>query len=209
MSTDELPEAKIRALGQTAGAAGPSARERIVGEAFVLFYAEGIRAVGVDLLISRSGVAKATFYRHFASKNDLVVAYLERRRAAMLSWLTEEVAARAERPEERLLAIFDALADLFADPDFRGCAVHNTVVEAGPDSPAVLEGARAHQADLERYVVGLATEAGLPAPVDVAARWGLLIDGAFVGAHRTGPHAAAVARAAAEHLLAGSAATAR
>jgi AcrR family transcriptional regulator len=210
MSTGELPEARMRALGQVSGAAGPSARERILGEAFALFYAEGIRAVGVDLLIARSGVAKATFYRHFASKNDLVVAYLERRRAVLLGWLAEEVAARATRPEDQLLAVFDALGALFADPEFRGCPVHNTVVEAGTGSAAVRESALAHQAALERYVAELAAAAGLPAPADVAARWVLLVDGAFVGAHRNaGPEAAAVARTVAEHFLSEAVAAAR
>lgn len=192
----------MRAHAQSPGAAGPSARERILAEAFALFYADGIRAVGVDLLIARSGVAKATFYRHFPSKSALVEAYVEQRRQALLSWLTNEVAVRAELPNGRLLAVFDSLADLFADPRFRGCPVHNAVVEAGPESPAVLELARAHQADLEQYLAGLATAAGLADPGEVARLWVLLMDGAFAGAQRTGnPAAAVTARRAAEQFL--------
>jgi AcrR family transcriptional regulator len=204
MSTNESPEARMRALLTSPGAPAPSARERILAEAFVLFYAEGIRAVGVDLLIARSGVAKATFYRHFASKNDLVVAYLERRRSAWLTWLTSDVAERPASGDERLLAVFDALADLFADPAFRGCPVHNAVVEAGGDSPAVLEQARLHQGDLERYVAGLATEAG-PRDVDeITRQWVLLIDGALVGAQRGGgSEPARTARRVAERFFSG------
>jgi AcrR family transcriptional regulator len=198
MSTSEGPEATLRALGQSQA---PSARERIVAEAFVLFYTDGIRAVGVDLLIARSGVAKATFYRHFASKSDLVVAYLDRRRQALLTWLAADVAAR---PEPSLLAVFDALGELFSDPAFRGCAVHNAVVEAGPESPVVLERAAAHAAELTAYVAGLAVSAGLTAQADeLAAQWVLLIDGAFVGAQRGEGRAAAVrARRTAEQTLA-------
>jgi AcrR family transcriptional regulator len=209
MSTSEGPEARLRTLGQ---APETSARERILTEAFALFYTDGIRAVGVDLLIARSGVAKATFYRHFASKNDLVLAYLDRRRRAMLDWLAEEVAARPGHP---MLAVFDALGDLFADPAFRGCPVHNAVVEAGADSAAVLGRAAEHAAELSRYVAGLAADAGLTTDAGTAAdagldaddltpRWVLLIDGAFVGAQRgEGREAAAVARRTAEQLLAG------
>ncbi|HEV7824519.1 MAG TPA: TetR/AcrR family transcriptional regulator [Mycobacteriales bacterium] len=197
MSTSEGPEARLRALAQSPE---PSARERILTESFVLFYTDGIRAVGVDLLIARSDVAKATFYRHFASKSDLVVAYLDRRRRAMLDWLAEEVAVRPGPP---LLAVFDALGELFADPAFRGCPVHNAVVEAGTDSAAVRERAVTHAAELSRYIAGLATASGLDAG-DLAPRWVLLIDGAFVGAQRgEGREAAAVARRAAELLLAG------
>jgi AcrR family transcriptional regulator len=192
----------MRALVRNPGSPTVSARERILAEAFVLFYAVGIRAVGVDLLIGRAGVAKATFYRHFASKNDLVVAYVDRRRAAWLEWLTEAVAARTERPEERLLAVFDALADLFTDPEYRGCPVNNALVEAGEDAPGVCKAALAHQRDLVGYLARLATEAGRPAPAEVAQRWLLLIDGACAGAMRTrdGAPAAEARRAAELHL---------
>jgi AcrR family transcriptional regulator len=192
----------MRTLVQQPGTSTVSARERILAEAFVLFYADGIRAVGVDLLISRADVAKATFYRHFASKNDLVVAYVDRRRAAWLGWLTESVEARAERPEDRLLAVFDALADLFADPDYRGCPINNALVEAGRDTSGLPEAALAHQKDIAGYLAGLATEAGLTAPAEVAERWVLLIDGACAGALRTGDAApAAGARRMAEFHL--------
>jgi AcrR family transcriptional regulator len=203
MSTSELPEATMRARAQSPGATGPTARERILAEAFALFYSDGIRAVGVDLLIARSSVAKATFYRHFPSKTALVETYVELRRQTMLGWLTASVAERSESPAGRLLAVFDVLAELFADPAYRGCAVHNAVVETGADSPAVIELARAHQADLEQYLATLATEAGLPAPEEMAARWVLLMDGAFTGAQRTRDATPAdVARRTAEELLA-------
>jgi AcrR family transcriptional regulator len=199
----------MRALVRQSGSQPVSARERILAEAFVLFYAEGIRAVGVDLLIGRSDVAKATFYRHFASKNDLVLAYVDRRRTAWLRWLAEAVEARTEQPEGRLLAVFDALAELFDDPEYRGCAVNNALVEAGREAPGVRAAALAHHRDVACYLAGLATEAGLDAPADLAERWVLLIDGACAGALRTGDATpAAEARRVAEFHLAEAGTTA-
>jgi AcrR family transcriptional regulator len=196
------PEAVIRDVGCGQGRLGASPRERVLTEAFVLFYAHGIRAVGIDLVISRSGVAKATFYRHFPSKNDLVIAYLDRRQRAWFTWLTDTVAARATAPRDRLLAIFDALGEQFADPDFRGSAVINAVAEVGSESPAVVERARVHDAELRAYIRALAEDAGLPGASDVADHWALLIDGAFAAAQRRSPEdVAASTRRAAEQLL--------
>ncbi|HZQ27544.1 MAG TPA: TetR/AcrR family transcriptional regulator [Acidimicrobiales bacterium] len=190
----QFPESRIRILGQWEGTPAPSARERVLAQAFVLFYVQGIRAVGIDLLIARSGVAKASFYRNFPSKVELIVAYVDRRHQAWLAWLTEDVEARAEPPRERLLAIFDSLAVLFSDPDFRGCPVINAVAEVGADAPSVIHEALMCKASARRYVAGLAEAAGLPHPDDVAGQWELLIDGAFVAAQRT--RAAAPAQAA-------------
>jgi AcrR family transcriptional regulator len=203
MSGGVSPEVVIRDIGCGPGPLGASPRERVLMEAFVLFYAHGIRAVGVDLVIARSGVAKATFYRHFPSKNDLVIAYLDRRQRAWFTWLTDAVASRATAPLDRLLAIFDVLGEQFADPDFRGSAVINAVAEVGSESPAVVERARAHDADFRAYVRALAEDAGLPGASDVADHWALLIDGAFAAAQRRSPEdVAASTRRAAELLLA-------
>lgn len=202
MSTADSPEATIRALGvRGEGAATP--RERLLGQAFVLFYAEGIRAVGIDLIIARADVAKATFYRHFPSKLLLVVAYLDRRQDAWMTWLQGAVAARAQAPAEQLLAIFDALAELFADRAFNGCPLVNAVAELGTVSPEVMDRATFHRAELHRYVAGLARATGVRSPSELAERWVLLIDGAYVGAQRTmDADVAHRARAAAEVLLA-------
>ena len=106
------------------------ARSHILEVAERLFYAEGYRAVGVDRLIAEADVAKATFYRHFRTKDDLLVAVLEARDARFREWLARRVEALAADPRDRPLAVFDALAELFAADDFRGCAFLNTMVEA-------------------------------------------------------------------------------
>jgi AcrR family transcriptional regulator len=200
---EQRPEARIRDLGQAHGAVVTAARERLLSEAFVLFYMTGIRAVGVDLIIARSGVAKATFYRHFPSKAELVFAYVRRRHDAWLAWLAEEVTARATTGAAHLLAIFDALGGLFADPDYRGCAVLNAVAEVGDSTPQILEQARAHKAELRDYVAALAAEARLSRPGQLAEEVVLLIDGAMVRAQRDpGSGVALAARRACEKLLA-------
>jgi AcrR family transcriptional regulator len=181
---DELPEAAIRAIGRSRDERFTDARERMLGEAFVLFYDSGIRAVGIDLVIRRAGVAKATFYRHFPSKSALIVAYVERRHDAFLAWLRQEVGSRAPGGTMRLLAVFDALADLFADPQFRGCAVINAVSEVGHDTPEVLDQAKRCKAAFRGYVGELATAAGVPDPSAVANQLAILVDGAFVTAQR-------------------------
>lgn len=184
------------------------ARERLVQEACALFYRHGIRAVGIDLLITRSGIAKATFYRHFPSKLDLVLAYVDRRHDAFLDWLSDEVNARvsarscAPSPAAPLLAVFDAAGELFADPAYRGCPVTNAVAELGDEGKVVLDRARAHKAALRAFVLDLAETAGVERPREVADTWVLLLDGAIVAGHRERSRKpAAAARRAAERYL--------
>lgn len=179
MAVDGGPEARIRALGQSQEQPAPGPRERMLAEAFVLFYDNGIRAVGVDLLIARAGVAKASFYRYFRSKRELILAYVDLREDAWLAWLQEQVEDGAATPATRLLAIFDALGQLFSDPEYRGCAVINAVAEVGTEFPDVLDRARDHTERLNDYVKGLASQAALRRPADVADQWVALIRGAM------------------------------
>src|SRR5262245_25600613 len=98
------------------------ARERIIATAYGLFCRHGIGAVGVDTIIEQSGVAKMTLYRHFRSKNDLVLAVIERREELWTEgWLATEVRRRATDPAERLLAIFDVFDGWFRRRGFAGC----------------------------------------------------------------------------------------
>jgi AcrR family transcriptional regulator len=105
-------------------------RERLLDTADRLFYAEGIRAVGIDRVILESGVAKSTMYVHFRTKEDLVAEYLRRRSDMMRARVTREVEARAQEPaEERVLAVFDVLDEVISEPGFRGCAFANAAAE--------------------------------------------------------------------------------
>jgi AcrR family transcriptional regulator len=153
------------------------ARDRLVETAERLFYAEGIRAVGVERILAESGVGRASFYRHFAAKDDLVVAVLEGRDARWRAWLTERVAAHGGGP----LAVFDALAERFAEADFRGCAFINTMVESADPGSAAHRVAAGHKRRVVDLVRGL-----LPAgaPAGLAEQLVLLMDGAIVTALR-------------------------
>ncbi|UDM53446.1 TetR/AcrR family transcriptional regulator [Cupriavidus sp. MP-37] len=156
--------------------ATPSARDRILDTAARLFYQEGYRATGIDRIIAESGVAKMSLYRHFASKNALIAAFLARRHDEWMAWFRQDVEARlAARP--RLDVIADTLADWFGS-DFRGCAFINVVAEAG-DAQAQQQAA-AHKAELEAFIAELAARLDLPAPQAVAAEAMLCIEGMIV-----------------------------
>ncbi|QUN30254.1 TetR/AcrR family transcriptional regulator [Cupriavidus sp. KK10] len=157
--------------------ATPSARDRILDTAARLFYQEGYRATGIDKIIAESGVAKMSLYRHFASKNELISAFLARRHDEWMTWFRQDVEVRlAARPHLDVIA--DALADWFSR-DFRGCAFINVVAEAGGDARAA-EQAAAHKAELEAFVADIATRLGLDQSQAVAEEAMLCIEGMIV-----------------------------
>ena len=132
-------------------AAAPGARERILLAAHDLFYREGIRATGIDRVIAESGVAKLSFYRHYPSKNDLVLAFLEHRHAHWMAWFENALARHGGRPQ----ALVPALAEWFGSDGFRGCAFINSVGELGETLPQVNELTRRHKADMARAIARL------------------------------------------------------
>src|SRR3954470_19447856 len=108
----------------------PGGRERILDTAYELFSKHGTRAVGVDRIIDEAGTAKMTLYRNFASKDELIVAFLEEREARWThGWLRAEVERRESAPAARLLAIFDVFGEWFALDDFEGCSFINVMLE--------------------------------------------------------------------------------
>ncbi len=164
----------------------PSARERILETALRLFYAEGVRATGIDRIIAESGVAKMSFYRHFPAKSDLVCAFLEERHRRWMAWFGASVAAHAGRRGSAYLAVADALAEWFASHEFRGCAFINTAAEFTRQESRERTIAASHKRDLEKLLEDYAAAEGL-SPAAVAARLALLIvDGAIVRAQMCG-----------------------
>lgn len=124
------------ATHETVQPAEPSARERILRSAYELFSRRGVRGVGIDEVIERAGVAKATLYRHFRSKDDLVLAFLERREQLWTrDWVEAEARRRGRTPEERLLAIFDAFDEWFRRDDYEACSFINVLLELGNGHP--------------------------------------------------------------------------
>ena len=132
------------------------AHERILVTAYELFYRNGIRATGIDRLIAESGVAKATFYRHFPGKNDLIKAFLEYRHQLWMAWFVEALqrhgsANHGRGPDALVLT----LAEWFHDVGFRGCAFINSVAELGGELPEVIEITRRHKQEATAVIAGL------------------------------------------------------
>jgi AcrR family transcriptional regulator len=161
--------------------AAPSARERIMTAAYELFSRRGIRAVGTDEVIERAAVARATLYRHFATKNDLVLAVLERREQVWTHGLIEgQSEQRGSTPEEQLLAIFDVMHEWFQLRDgFEGCSFINVLLELGADHPAG-QACIGHIDHLRDIVRRRALAAGLTDVEDFASSWDILMKGAIV-----------------------------
>src|ERR1700754_865043 len=128
------------------------ARRRLLETAERLFYAEGTRAVGVERILEESGVGRASFYRHFASKDDLIVAVLRRRDTAWREWLATRVEALASTAHAKPLAVFDALEERFGWQDFRGCAFINTIVETADPASAAHAVAIEHKSAVIDYL---------------------------------------------------------
>ncbi len=164
------------------GTQGPGARQRILDSSYELFSHRGIRDVGVDEVIETAGVAKATLYRHFPSKDELVLAFLERREEL---WTREFVEAGAESrggtPEEQLLAIFDVFDEWFRREDFEACSFINVLLEMGNRHPAGNASVR-HLENVRSMVRRLAEEAGLRDPASFARSWHILMKGSIVSA---------------------------
>jgi AcrR family transcriptional regulator len=178
-----------------------SPRERLLQAAGELFYAEGIQSVGIDRVIERAGVAKASLYSTFGSKEQLVCAYLNDRHAQTLGRLQAAVDA-AEDPVERILAVFDAQAQLFRTPDYRGCAFTAAAAEA-PAGGRVDEAAESYRRDIRALFTELAAAAGAPDPALLASQLQLVYDGGGLAANMDrDPAIAAPARAAAAALIA-------
>ncbi|WP_198117994.1 TetR/AcrR family transcriptional regulator [Massilia rhizosphaerae] len=162
--------------------AQPSARDRILDTAKRLFYRDGFRATGIDRIVAESGVAKMSLYRHFASKDDLIAAFLDWRHEHWTAWFTAAVDARLARGEG-LAAVADVLGEWFGQDDFRGCAFINAVAETGAtDDPRHRDQAVRHKRDLERYLATAAARLGLGTPERVAEEAMLCVEGMIVRA---------------------------
>jgi AcrR family transcriptional regulator len=177
-----------------------SARDRLLAAAHELFYQEGINNVGIDRVIEHAGVAKASLYSNFGSKDELVRAYLQGMHERRQARVTERI-ARHRSPRERLLAVFDGVAETFSQAGYRGCAFVRTAAEmpGGGAGSEVIAEARAWMREL---FTSLAREAGARNAPALAQQLVLLYDGAITSASMDGNvGAAATARAMAANVL--------
>jgi AcrR family transcriptional regulator len=178
-----------------------SARERLLAAANELFYAEGIQTVGIDRIIERAGVAKASLYNVFGSKEELVAAYLAARHELTTKRLAG-VIAKVGDPRDKILAVFDAQARQFEQPDFNGCAFAAASTEAPPGG-LVERAADDFRASIRGIFTDLAAQAGAADPAGLGRQLHLLYDGAGLAArmdHRD-PAIAPSVLAAAKSLL--------
>lgn len=177
-----------------------SARERLLAAADELFYHEGVQTVGIDRIIEHAGVAKASLYNIFGSKEELVRAYLESRHASTSERITRTL-TRFRTPRDRLLGIFDGQGELFTDPAFNGCAFVSASAEAAHGS-SIEQAADEYRAWVRTLFTDLAKEAGFADPDAVARQLHLLYDGASLSARMDrDPTSATTARAAAAAIL--------
>ena len=177
-------------------------RERLLAAANDLFYEEGVHTVGIDRVLERAGVAKASLYGTFGSKEELVRAYLEERGLRRRERITRHI-AQHDDPRTRILSVFDLLAEIARETSFHGCAFVRACAE-GPGGPAT--SARQVSSDQRRWMrdlfIGLATHLGGRDPAELGRRLSLLYDGAIITAWMdSDPSAPLVARQVAEGLL--------
>ena len=167
-------------------AAAKPARERILETASELFFRHGIRAVGIDTIIARSGVAKMSLYRHFASKDELVVAFLEWRDKTYWDWWDAVLARHPGEPRAQLKALVAGISERIGNRFYRGCAFLNTASEFptpadGSEHPAHAV-SMAHKTELRRRLLDLATALDVGDPQQLADQFLLLFNGAYATA---------------------------
>ena len=177
-----------------------SARDRLLAAADELFYAEGIHSVGIDRVIEHAGVAKASLYSTFGSKEALIGAYLDARSERLQQRLNTAVESQQE-PREKILSIFDAQEELARRRDFRGCAFVAASAEA-PAGGLVEQATRKYRTYLRSLFTTLATDAGARDAATLACQLHSLYDGSAVAARLDrSPDSAASTRAAAAALV--------
>jgi AcrR family transcriptional regulator len=176
-------------------------RDLLVETAWKLFYRDGYRAVGIDTILAEAGVAKMTLYNHFASKEELIVAVLERRHRDFMVSLQSAVDG-APAGTAKVLAVFDWLKEWIESSGFNGCAFIRAVAEypSAEDKPHRV--AAEHKAAVVERLIQLCRDAGLRQPASLGRHLALLIEGAIVTAHTFGAGMVARhAKDAAKHLI--------
>ncbi len=161
-------------------------RDRLVDAALELFYRDGFHATGIDKILAAAGVAKMTLYKHFKSKDELIIAALRRRDEGFRNWFMRAVERLGATPRDRLLAIFDAMEEWINDQDCAGCLFINAAAEySGRDDP-VRATAAEHKRLMLGYIRELAAAAGANDPEELAQGLMLLREGAVVQARING-----------------------
>ena len=201
LSVNVLDSAPVTASLTPEGVPVAAPRQRILDTAYELFSRRGVRGVGVDEVVEQAGVAKATLYRHFPSKDALVLGFLEQREQRWTKeWVEAEARRRGSTPEEQLLAIFDLFDSWFQREDFEGCSFINVLLEMNGHAHPLGKAAALYLENIRTVVRTLAYEAGLREPDEFAHSWHILMKGSIVSA-REGDRSAAKRAKAMGRLL--------
>ena len=165
-------------------------RDKILKTAEELIYQNGIHAMGMDLLVKTSGVARKSIYRHFANKEDVASAALTERDERWMQWFRTE-SDKGETPQERILNMFNVLKSWFVSDGFRGCAFINTAGEVGDPEDPVRQIAKMHKQKLLDYALELAEQLNVEHPEDLARQLLILLEGAITMSYVMGDRGAA------------------
>ncbi|MEU7305505.1 TetR/AcrR family transcriptional regulator [Streptomyces sp. NPDC007189] len=178
----------------------PSARDRLLDAADELFYSEGVQTVGIDRVIEHAGVAKASLYNTFGSKEQLITAYLDLRGVRIRDRITQTL-TRFRTPREKLLGVFDAQGEMCTRPGYNGCPFVRATAEV-PEDSAISRAAETYRNWVRGLFAELAAQSGYADPEGLARQLLLLYDGAQQSARMDrDPSAATTARTAAAALL--------
>jgi AcrR family transcriptional regulator len=173
-----------RTRTQTAGA---RAHEHLLLAADELFYREGVRAVGIEAVVERAGVNKMSLYRQFSSKDDLVLAYLDRKDGQFFDYVEKSFAKHPGEPAKQLLQYFEDLAVRASDEKYRGCPFVNVAIEFPNAAHSARQFVNGNKARLIARLTELTTAAGADDPVALADALGLLIEGVYAASQTYGP----------------------
>jgi len=159
---------------------GAEVRDRILDTACALFYERGVRAVGVDLVVEKAGVAKTSLYRHFGTKDDLIAAFLEREDRDFWGTWDRVAAEYREDAAAELDAQLGWIGERVGRANYRGCPQINVAAEFPEADHPARKVAAAHKREMRERLRGIAVRLGVARPEEVAAQLSLLINGAFV-----------------------------
>ncbi len=161
----------------------PTKRDELVQRALQAFYRNGFHATGMDKLVAETGISKTSMYKHFRTKEDLILAVLRLRDEHFRNWLYRRMEELADTPRQQLIAMFDALEEWFAEPGYKGCMFIKASSEYQGASHPIHKQCADHKRMLERHITELAEKSGLTDPGAVARQLLLLKEGAIVTAH--------------------------
>ncbi|HZZ12007.1 MAG TPA: TetR/AcrR family transcriptional regulator [Paraburkholderia sp.] len=187
MSDSETPPSATSRRPRSVPTTGPQAQQHLLRAAEELFYREGVRSVGVDAVVERAGVNKMSLYRQFSSKDDLVMAYLERKNAQFFGYVEKSFGKNPGEPARQLQQYFDDLAARASIDDYRGCPFVNVAVEFPDAAHPARQFVFGNKARLMNRLIELATEARADDPVALAHALGLMIEGVYAASQTYGP----------------------